>query len=492
MSPDLATITGRGTKRGTELMLLAFAVGIVLFAYANVGLAVEGSLPTDILTLGVGMGVIALVFHLVVRVVAAYADPVLLPAATLLNGLGLVMIRRIDMARGKGVMEGAAVRQLMWSAIAVAAAIGLLCLIRDHRRLRRYTFTFALAGLALLMMPLLPFIGMNINGNRIWIHVGPLSFQPSEVAKILLTIFFASYLVQTRDALSLVGKRVLGFPLPRARDMGPILLAWLTSLAVLVFEKDLGTSLLFFGLFVAMLYVATERRSWIAIGLGLFFSGCYLAYLLFPNFQNRVTLWLDPFAPGLSDQVARSLMGLAFGGLTGTGLGRGYPTFNYAEANSDFIMSSFGEELGLVGLTAMIALFAIIVPLIQNLAGLGLNQAEFAADGASTLRVAGYAFSIWGLIFLLDVAYAVWQTTGTRRADAVLGRSAGGEDEAHRVVEHRVVHEHLADHSSQLADGPEREHRLGDITGDQRGDRDTELCAGELERQRLVRALHNA
>lgn len=387
VSPDLATITGRGTKRGTELMLLAFAVGIVLFAYANVGLAVEGSLPTDILTLGVGMGAIALVFHLVVRVVAAYADPVLLPAATLLNGLGLVMIRRIDMARGKGVMEGAAVRQLMWSAIAVAAAIGLLCLIRDHRRLRRYTFTFALAGLALLMMPLLPFIGMNINGNRIWIHVGPLSFQPSEVAKILLTIFFASYLVQTRDALSLVGKRVLGFPLPRARDMGPILLAWLTSLAVLVFEKDLGTSLLFFGLFVAMLYVATERRSWIAIGLGLFFSGCYLAYLLFPNFQNRVTLWLDPFAPGLSDQVARSLMGLAFGGLTGTGLGRGYPTFNYAEANSDFIMSSFGEELGLVGLTAMIALFAIIVER-------GLRIAIACRDGFGKLLATGLAFSI--------------------------------------------------------------------------------------------------
>ena len=387
VSPDLATITGRGTKRGTELMLLAFAVGIVLFAYANVGLAVEGSLPTDILTLGVGMGAIALVFHLVVRVVAAYADPVLLPAATLLNGLGLVMIRRIDMARGKGVMEGAAVRQLMWSAIAVAAAIGLLCLIRDHRRLRRYTFTFALAGLALLMMPLLPFIGMNINGNRIWIHVGPLSFQPSEVAKILLTIFFASYLVQTRDALSLVGKRVFGFPLPRARDMGPILLAWLTSLAVLVFEKDLGTSLLFFGLFVAMLYVATERRSWIAIGLGLFFSGCYLAYLLFPNFQNRVTLWLDPFAPGLSDQVARSLMGLAFGGLTGTGLGRGYPTFNYAEANSDFIMSSFGEELGLVGLTAMIALFAIIVER-------GLRIAIACRDGFGKLLATGLAFSI--------------------------------------------------------------------------------------------------
>lgn len=169
--------------------------------------------------------------------------------------------------------------------------------------------------------------------------------------------------------------------------MGPILLAWLTSLAVLVFEKDLGTSLLFFGLFVAMLYVATERRSWIAIGLGLFFSGCYLAYLLFPNFQNRVTLWLDPFAPGLSDQVARSLMGLAFGGLTGTGLGRGYPTFNYAEANSDFIMSSFGEELGLVGLTAMIALFAIIVER-------GLRIAIACRDGFGKLLATGLAFSI--------------------------------------------------------------------------------------------------
>jgi len=355
------TRTTSGTKRGTELFLLGFAVVVVLFAYASVGLAIDGTMPADIMTLGIGLGVLALVFHLVVRIVASYADPVLLPTATLLNGLGLVMIHRIDVARGRDIMEGAALRQLMWSTIAVSAAITLLFLIRDHRKLRRYTFTFAAAGLALLMMPMLPFIGMNINGNRIWIHIGPLSFQPSEVAKILLTIFFASYLVQTRDALSLVGKRFLGFPLPRARDMGPIMFAWLMSLAVLVFEKDLGTSLLFFGLFVAMLYVATERRSWVAIGLILFFTGCYVAYLLFANFQNRVALWLDPFTPGQSDQVARSLMGLAFGGITGTGLGRGYPTFNYSEANSDFIMSSFGEEIGLAGIMAMIVLFAIIV-----------------------------------------------------------------------------------------------------------------------------------
>lgn len=379
--------TRMSTKRGTELFLLTFAVLIVLFAYMSVGLAVDGTIPADILTLGIGLGVLALAFHLVVRLVASYADPVLLPTATLLNGLGLVMIHRIDLARGKGIVEGAALRQLMWSTIAVAAAVALLFLVRDHRKLRRYTFTFAAAGLALLMMPMLPFIGMNINGNRIWIHLGPFSFQPSEVAKILLTIFFASYLVQTRDALSLVGRRFLGFPLPRARDMGPIMLAWLTSLAVLVFEKDLGTSLLFFGLFVAMLYVATERRSWVAIGLILFFTGCYVAYLLFANFQNRVALWLDPFTPGLSDQVARSMMGLAFGGVTGTGLGRGYPTFNYSEANSDFIMSSFGEEMGLAGIMAMIVLFAIIVER-------GLRIGIACRDGFGKLLATGLAFSM--------------------------------------------------------------------------------------------------
>lgn len=386
MSPGLPRAVA-GTKRGTELFLLSFAVVIVLFAYASVGLAIDGTLPADIMTLGIGLGVLALAFHLVVRLVASYADPVLLPTATLLNGLGLVMIHRIDVARGKGIMEGAALRQLMWSTIAVAAAVALLFLVRDHRKLRRYTFTFAAAGLALLMMPMLPFIGMNINGNRIWIHLGPFSFQPSEVAKILLTIFFASYLVQTRDALSLVGKRILGFPLPRARDMGPIMVAWLMSLAVLVFEKDLGTSLLFFGLFVAMLYVATERRSWVAIGLGLFFTGCYVAYLLFSNFQNRVALWLDPFTPGLSDQVARSMMGLAFGGITGTGLGRGYPTFNYSEANSDFIMSSFGEEIGLAGIMAMIVLFAIIVER-------GLRIGIACRDGFGKLLATGLAFSM--------------------------------------------------------------------------------------------------
>ena len=384
---NLTETAHTGTKRGVELGLLAFAVGIVMFAYASVGLATDGTLPADLMVLGAGMGVIALVFHLVVRFAAPYADPTLLPIATVLNGLGLVMIHRIDIAFDKTIGNGAALRQLMWAAIAVACAIGLLIVIRDHRRLRRYTFTFAAAGLLLLMLPLVPFIGTSIGGNRIWIRLGPFSFQPSEVAKILLTIFFASYLVQTRDALSLVGKKILGFRIPRARDLGPIMVAWLTSLAVLVFEKDLGTSLLFFGLFVAMLYIATERRSWIAIGMTLFFVGCYVAYLLFANFQRRVALWLDPFAPGLSDQVGRSLMGLGFGGITGTGLGRGYPQFNYMQANSDFIISSFGEEIGLFGLMAMIVMYALIVER-------GLRIGIACRDGFGKLLATGLAFSI--------------------------------------------------------------------------------------------------
>lgn len=376
------------TRRGTELVLLIFAIAVVLLAYANVGLAMEGSLPVDLLPIGVGFGVIALIFHLVLRWKAAYADPTLLPIATLLNGLGLVMIHRLDLNSSKtnGLLEGSALRQLIWSAIAIGAAVALLFVVSDHRRLRRYTFTFALSAIVLLMMPLLPVIGRNVNGNRIWIGLGPFTFQPGEIAKLCAVIFFASYLVQTRDALSLVGKRVLGFPLPRARDLGPIVVAWLASLAVLVFESDLGTSLLFFGLFVAMLYIATERRSWIVIGLGMFLLGCLVAYQLFAHFRVRVQLWLDPFAPGLSDQNAKGLMGMASGGLTGTGLGKGHPEITYF-ANSDFIFASFGEELGLIGVMAILMLYGLFVER-------GLRTALAARDGFGKLLAAGLGFSI--------------------------------------------------------------------------------------------------
>ncbi len=381
------------TRRGVELVLLAFALGIVLLAYADVGIVHDDVIPPDLATLGIGFGIVALALHLLVRWQAPYADPVLLPVATLLNGLGLVMIHRIDLAKGDAIGQGAAVRQLVWTGISVLVAGVLLVVIRDHRRLGQYTYTFALAGLVLLLLPLTPILGRNINGSRIWIGLGPLSFQPSELSKICVILFFAGYLVQKRDALSLVGRRFLGFPLPRARDLGPIIVAWLASLAVLVFESDLGTSLLFFGLFVSLLYVATERRSWIVIGLGLFLAGCYTAFLLFTHFQVRVDLWINPFNPRLSDQLALGLMGMGSGGMLGTGLGEGHPDLTYF-ANSDFIIPSFGEELGLVGIVAIVVLFAILV---QR----GLRAAIATRDGFGKLLATGLGFSLALQVFVV-------------------------------------------------------------------------------------------
>jgi cell division protein FtsW (lipid II flippase) len=299
------------------------------------------------------------------------------------------MIHRLDIANGRSITDGIALRQLMWSALAVGIAAVVLIVVRDHRMLRRYTYLAGAIGFLLLVLPLFPVIGTSVYGSRIWIKIGGFSFQPGEIAKLTLAIFFAGYLVQTRDALSVAGRKVLGLTLPRARDLGPILVAWLASLAVLVFERDLGSSLLFFGLFVAMLYVATERVSWIAIGLTLFCVGAYTAYLVFGHVQTRVLLWLDTFSPAAlkeSDQLAKGLMGMASGGMFGTGLGRGRPELTYF-AESDFIIPSFGEELGLIGVFAILALYGILV---QR----GLRTSLGTRDGFGKLLAAGLAFSL--------------------------------------------------------------------------------------------------
>ncbi len=375
--------------RNVELLLVIAAVAIVLLAYLNVELATTGEIPPGTLTLVGGYLALAIGFHLVLRWRASYADPLMLPIVTLLNGLGLVMIHRIDIANGKSIADGVALRQLLWTAVAMVIAAVVLVVLRDHRVLRRYTYLAGAIGFGLLLLPLLPVIGTSIYGSRIWIQVGPFSFQPGEVAKIALAIFFAGYLVQTRDALSVAGRKVLGVTLPRARDLGPILVAWLASLAVLVFERDLGSSLLFFGLFVAMLYVATERVSWIAIGLTLFCAGAYLAYLVFGHVQTRVLLWLDTFSPEAlqaSDQLAKGLMGMAAGGMFGTGLGRGRPDLTYF-AESDFIIPSFGEEIGMIGLFAILMLYVLLV---QR----GLRTSLGTRDGFGKLLAAGLSFSL--------------------------------------------------------------------------------------------------
>ena len=375
--------------RNVELGLLLGAVAIVGLAYVNLGFATSGGVPPSLAALGLGYLGVALAFHVVLRWRASYADPFMLPIVVLLNGLGLVMIHRLDLANGRSIADGIALRQLMWSALAVGIAAVVLIVVRDHRILRRYTYLAGAIGFLLLILPLFPVIGTSVYGSRIWIKVGGFSFQPGEIAKLALAIFFAGYLVQTRDALSVAGRKVLGLTLPRARDLGPILVAWLASLAVLIFERDLGSSLLFFGLFVAMLYVATERVSWIAIGLTLFCVGAYTAYLVFAHVQTRVLLWLDTFSPEAlkeSDQLAKGLMGMASGGMFGTGLGRGRPDITYF-AESDFIIPSFGEELGLIGVFAILALYGILV---QR----GLRTSLGTRDGFGKLLAAGLAFSL--------------------------------------------------------------------------------------------------
>ena len=387
----MSAVTSLRPRRGrnVELLLLVFAVAIVILAYATVEITTHDGLPANLALQTGGLIAIAVAFHLVLRWRAPYADPLLLPIATLLNGLGLVMIHRLDIAKGKELGEGLALRQLTWSALGVAIAIGGLLWLRDHRTLRRYTFLAGTGGVLLLLLPLLPVIGREVNGARIWIGLGPFTFQPGEIAKIALAIFFAGYLVGTRDVLSIGGRRVLGLTLPRGRDLGPIVGMWGVSLAVLFFQKDLGSALLFFGLFVAMLYVATERIGWIAIGLLLAAGGAVLAWRFFDHVQTRVLLWLYTFSPEAlqqSDQLAKGLMGMASGGLLGTGLGRGRPDITYF-AESDFIVASFGEELGLVGLFAILMLYVLLIER-------GLRTAIGVRDGFGKLLAAGLSFSV--------------------------------------------------------------------------------------------------
>jgi cell division protein FtsW (lipid II flippase) len=384
------------TRRNAELLLLILALGIVLLAWVTTDLNRNGTVPANIIPVAGGFTVLALAVHLVLRWKAAYADPVLLPIVTVLNGFGLVMIHRLDLARGKLGTDGDAYRQIIWTALGVGLAIAVIIVLRDHRLLRRYTYVSMAVGFVLLLLPLVPGLGQTINGSQIWISLGPLNFQPGEFAKIALAIFFAGYLVQTRDVLSLAGKRVLGFTFPRGRDLGPILVAWLLAVLILVFQKDLGSALLFFGLFVAMLYVATERVSWIAIGLLLFGLAVAFALSAFTHFQKRVDLWLDPFSPDnleRSNQLANGLWGMASGGLTGTGLGAGRPWLT-SFAESDFIFSSLGEELGLFGSVGIILLYLIFCER-------GIRTALGVRDGFGKLLAVGLTFSVAFQLFIV-------------------------------------------------------------------------------------------
>jgi cell division protein FtsW (lipid II flippase) len=405
-------------RRGAELAMLTLAVVTVLFAYVSAGLGLNGKVPSGIVAYGIGFAVLVFGAHLAVRKLAPWADPLLLPLAALLNGLGLVMIWRLQESGRNGnpgrvistMSSSTTAFQLVWTAIGIIAFVLTLAFIRQPRLLQRYTYTLGVVGLVLLALPaLLPSHISEVPGTgaKIQIAVGGFSFQPEEFAKLALAVFFAGYLVAKRDVLALAGRHVLGVALPRARDLGPVLIAWAASLLVLVFEDDIGTSALFFGLFLVMLYIATQRTSWLLIGTALFVGGAFAASRLFSRVGARFTIWLHPTSYAnifcgsstvhvscvSSYQLVQGLYGLGYGGILGTGLGHGQPYWTPL-VQSDFITTAFGEELGITGLMAILLIYGLIV---QR----GLRAATAVRDPFSKLLAAGLAFVVALQVFVI-------------------------------------------------------------------------------------------
>jgi cell division protein FtsW (lipid II flippase) len=394
-------------RRRTELVMLGFAVAVVLFAYSAVDLGLKGKLPPGLPVQVLVFAALMLAAHLAIRRFAPYADPLLLPLAGLLNGLGLVMIYRLVLSGRNGnpgfqvtdMSASATTTQLLFTAVGILAMVAVLVLISEARVLQRYTYTLGAVGLVLLAIPaLLPASHSVVNGAKVWIILGGgISIEPGEFARLALAVFFAGYLVAKRDALALAGRRVLGIDLPRARDLGPVLLAWGASLMILIFETDIGASALFFGMFIAMLYVATQRVSWLLLGVLLFLAGSWLTALLFHHVMERFTIWLHPFQgsnpTNASFQLVQGLEGMAFGGLFGTGLGQGQP-YHTPLVQSDFIFTAFGEELGLVGVMALLLVFGLLV---QR----GLRAALAVTDPFSKLLVGGLSFVLALQVFVI-------------------------------------------------------------------------------------------
>ncbi|MGX1547504.1 FtsW/RodA/SpoVE family cell cycle protein [Streptomyces adustus] len=406
---DPARVVRLPRRRGIELTLIVVAVLLSVYGYCAVGLARHGAVPPGAAKYGAGLGVLALLAHVAVRLRAPYADPLLLPIGVLLNGLGLVLIYRLDLETPG---DRAAPAQLVWSTLGVGLFIAVALLLRDHRVLQRYAYVCVVAALALLTLPI---FFPALNGARIWVRIAGFSIQPSEFAKVLLAVFFAAYLADNRNALAYTGRPVWRFrriQLPTGRVLGPILTIWLLSVGVLVLERDLGTSLLFFGLFVVLLYVATGRTGWIAVGLLLASLGAVAVGRLEPHVHGRVEDWLDPFATieaGLGpNQLAQSLFAFAAGGVLGSGLGLGHSILIGFAAKSDFILATAGEELGLVGLSAIFILYGLLVERGYR-AGLALREpfGRLLAVGLASivaLQVFVIAGGVTGLIPLTGMA----------------------------------------------------------------------------------------
>ena len=403
VDPDHPLVPVARGRRRTELIMLIFAFALVAFAFANVGYTLKGKLPSSLAEYLGAFVVITVIGHLAVRRLAPWADPLLLPLAALLNGLGIVMTYRLAQQGNllsTPLSSSATGIQILYTAIGVGCFVAVLALVREPRVLQRYTYTLGAVGLLLLALPaLLPASISEVAGTgaKIQIRLGTFTVQPEEFAKLALAVSFAGYLVAKRDVLALAGRRVLGIDLPRARDLGPILVIWAASLLLLVFESDVGTSAVFMGLFVAMLYIATSRTSWLLLGFVMFVAGAFVASKLFAHVGERFNIWLHPFSgsnpSGNAYQLVQGLYGMASGGLLGKGLGGGQPYITPL-VQSDLVFTAFGEELGLAGLMAILLIYGLIV---QR----GLRAAMSVKDPFSKLLAGGLSFMLALQVFVI-------------------------------------------------------------------------------------------
>jgi len=384
------------TQRNRELALLIFAFAINGSAIALVQLGSEGVIDWTFLVYCGGLTALVIALHILLRLRARAADPFVVPIATLLTGLGLAMIYRLDLYGDRHGWDAFSTRQLAWAAIALVAAILVVMFLKNYRVLFRYTYIFGFVGIVLLILPVIP--GLSGGGNAdVWVDFGFFTFQPGELAKIALGIFFAGYLVRTRESLTSTGTRFLGMTWPRARELGPLLVIWLVSLGIIVLQRDLGTGVLIFGMFVAMLYVATGKTSWVLIGVVLAVSGAFLASRILPYVGARFNNWLDAFNPELMDnssyQLVNGIFGMANGGLLGTGLGQGRPYLTPV-AESDYILPALGEELGLIGVFAILCLYMVFT-------SRGIRIGLAGQDDFGKLLATGLSFTIALQVFIM-------------------------------------------------------------------------------------------
>ena len=393
----LRRIRGPQTQRNREFWLLLFAVVVAGAALTLVQLGALGRIDPMILLIGGGLAVLVFALHIVLRFVASDADPFVLPIATLLTGVGIAEIYRLDIAAHRVGFDAYSNKQLMWMAISVIGAIALVIFLRNYRVLYRFTYLSGLTGILLLILPFVPGLGVDDANADVWINIAGLGIQPGELAKIFLAIFFAGYLVRTRESLSSVGKRFAGITWPRMRELGPVIVVWLISLAIIVAQHDLGTGVLIFGMFIVMLYVATGKTSWVLIGVAGVVVGVAIVSQFLTYVQNRFNTWLNAFNPDLMEdqsyQLTQGIFGLAHGGLLGTGLGQGRPQITPV-AESDFIITSLGEEIGLIGLFALLCLYLVFV-------SRGLRIGVAGQDDFGKLLAVGVSFTIGLQVFIM-------------------------------------------------------------------------------------------